>query len=141
MTNGVNGMAHLSGSLGINGPGAINSSYAYITPTLDAFSRAEGCARELLAGSHPLRLSVKLEYSAFLYDCTKDYDNARHTAQRAVDEAVASMDAMPDDEEAFEDYMELVGSLGVLAKRGEPSPKPSPRMSDYIDDMANGHVI
>ncbi|KAG0642225.1 14-3-3 domain-containing protein [Tuber brumale] len=141
MTNGVNGIAHLSSSLGINGGGTINSSYAYFTPTLDAFSRAEGCARELLPGSHPLRLSVKLEYSAFLYDCTKDYDNARHVAQRAVDEAVASMDAMPDDEEAFEDYMELVGSLGVLAKRGEPSPKPSPRMSDYIDDAANGHVI
>ncbi|PWW76691.1 14-3-3 protein [Tuber magnatum] len=139
--NGVNGTAHLNGLLGVNGVSAINSSYAYITPTLDAFSRAEGCARELLPGSHPLRLSVKLEYSAFLYDCTKDYENARNVAQRAVDEAVASMDVMPDDDEAFEDYMELVGSLGVIAKRGEPSPRPSPRMNDYIDDLANGHVI
>lgn len=103
MPNG--GTPHLNGSLGLNGIGT-NSSYAYITPTIDAFNRAEEAARHLLPGSHPLRLSVKLEYSAFLYDCTRDYENARNVAKRAVDEAVASMDAMDDDDDAFEDYME-----------------------------------
>ncbi|KAH8154377.1 uncharacterized protein LAJ45_02145 [Morchella importuna] len=98
---------------------------------------AEKSARDLLPGSHPLRLSVKLEYSAFLYDCTRDYENARRVAQKAVDEAFASMDAMDDD--AFEDAMELVGSLGVLAKRSEPSPKPSPRL-DGQENRPNRHA-
>lgn len=86
------------------GAGALNTSYAYITPTIDAFIKAEESARRLLPGSHPLRLSVKLEYSAFLYDCTRDYENARNVAKNAVEEAFASMDAMDDD--AFEDAME-----------------------------------
>lgn len=101
----ANGAAqHTNSSAGLNGIGALNSQYAYIKPTIDAFIKAEKSARDLLPGSHPLRLSVKLEYSAFLYDCTRDYENARNVAKKAVDEAFASMDAMDDD--AFEDAME-----------------------------------
>lgn len=102
LTNGTT--IHLNGSIGVKGVGALNTSYAYITPTIDAFIKAEESARRLLPGSHPLRLSVKLEYSAFLYDCTRDYENARNVAKNAVEEAFASMDAMDDD--AFEDAME-----------------------------------
>jgi hypothetical protein len=96
----------VSGSLGLNAMASTNTAYAYITPTIDAFNKAEECARRLLPGSHPLRLSVKLEYSAFLHDCTRDYENARNLAKRAIDEALSSMDAMDDDDDAFEDYME-----------------------------------
>lgn len=147
-TTGNGTASRTGGSLGPNGIAALNmnSQYAYIKPTIDAFLKAEKNARDLLPGSHPLRLSVKLEYSAFLYDCTKDYENSRRVAQKAVDEAFASMDAMDDD--AFEDAMELVGCLGVLAKRSEPSPKPSPRLggqenrpNKHAAPVAGQHVI
>lgn len=80
------------------------AAYAYIAPTIDAFNRADAAANRLLSGSHPLRLSVKLEFSAFTYDCTRDYHTSRAIAKRAVDEAFKDMSKM--DDEAFEDAME-----------------------------------
>jgi hypothetical protein len=80
------------------------SAYAYMAPTIEAFNRADVMANRLLSSSHPLRLSVKLEFSAFTYDCTRDYETSRLIAKQAVDEAFASMDPM--DDESFEDAME-----------------------------------
>jgi len=114
------------------------AAYAYMAPTIDAFNRADNAANKLLSGSHPLRLSVKLEFSAFTYDCTRDYGTSRSIAKRAVDQAFSSMDAM--DDESFEDAMELVGTLAIMAKRGlrddaveVPQQEPQPPM--------NGHAI
>jgi hypothetical protein len=80
------------------------NAYAYMAPTIDAFNRADITANRLLPSSHPLRLSVKLEFSAFTYDCTRDYETSRMIAKKAVDEAFSSMDPM--DDESFEDAME-----------------------------------
>ena len=80
------------------------SAYAYMAPTIDAFNRADITANRLLPSSHPLRLSVKIEFSAFTYDCTRDYETSRMIAKKAVDEACSSMDPM--DDESFEDAME-----------------------------------
>lgn len=80
------------------------SAYAYMAPTIAAFNRADITANRLLPSSHPLRLSVKLEFSAFTYDCTRDYESSRMIAKKAVDEAFSSMDPM--DDESFEDAME-----------------------------------
>jgi len=93
-----------------------NSFYNYINIASQAFITADDYATRLLNGSHPLRLSVKLEYSAFAHDCMKEYSLSRSIARKAVDEAFASMEAMSDD--SFEDAMDLVSSLGVMAKKG-----------------------
>ncbi|KAA8892687.1 14-3-3 domain-containing protein, partial [Sphaerosporella brunnea] len=103
------------------------NAYAYMAPTIDAFNRADITANRLLPSSHPLRLSVKLEFSAFTYDCTRDYETSRMIAKKAIDEAFSSMDPM--DDESFEDAMEMVGALGAMSKRGlPPSPKPTAAM-------------
>ncbi|TGZ83682.1 14-3-3 protein [Ascodesmis nigricans] len=90
--------------------------YAYIKPTILAFQKADAAAVKLLPSSHPLRLSVKLEFAAFTYDCTKDHETSRQIARKAVDQAFASSDPM--DDESFEDAMTMVGALGAMAKRG-----------------------
>lgn len=33
----------------------------------------------------------------------------------------------------------MVGNLGVLAKRGEPSPRPSPRINGHNEESQNRH--
>ncbi|KAF8253441.1 14-3-3 protein [Wilcoxina mikolae CBS 423.85] len=112
------------------------SAYAYMAPTIEAFNRADITANRLLPSSHPLRLSVKLEFSAFTYDCTRDYETSRMIAKKAVDEAFSSMDPM--DDESFEDAMEMVGALGAMSKRGlPPSPQPTRHKSVRSVDSDN----
>lgn len=96
-------------------PQRTDSFYNWINIASQAFVTADEYATSLLSGSHPLRLSVKLEYSAFAHDCMKEYSLSRSIARRAVDDAFGSMDAMSD--ESFEDAMDLVSSLGIMAKR------------------------
>ncbi|KAK6502792.1 hypothetical protein TWF481_007838 [Arthrobotrys musiformis] len=96
--------------------GQTNSFYNYINIASQAFVTADDYATRLLSGSHPLRLSVKLEYSAFAHDCMKEFSLSRSIARKAIDDAFASMEAMTD--ESFEDAMDLVSSLGVMARRG-----------------------
>ncbi|KAF3940529.1 hypothetical protein ABW19_dt0207387 [Dactylella cylindrospora] len=97
-------------------PVKTNSFYNYINIASQAFVTADDYATRLLSGSHPLRLSVKLEYSAFAHDCMKEFSLSRSIARKAIDDAFASMEAMTD--ESFEDAMDLVSSLGVMARRG-----------------------
>lgn len=118
------------------------SDYAYMVPTIDAFNRADITASRLLPSSHPLRLSVKLEFAAFTYDCTRDYETSRLIAKRAVDEAFASMEPM--DDESFEDAMQMVGALDAVSKRGLP---PRTNFGNTVKNTnnakvpVNGHAI
>ncbi|KAF3928698.1 hypothetical protein AA313_de0203180 [Arthrobotrys entomopaga] len=96
--------------------GRADSFYNYINIASQAFVVADDYATRLLSGSHPLRLSVKLEYSAFAHDCMKEFSLSRSIARKAIDDAFSSMEAMTD--ESFEDAMDLVSSLGVMARRG-----------------------
>lgn len=87
------------------------------TPTATAcFNHAMVLADKLLPGSHPLRLSVKLEYAAYLYDCLHDSDACRRVAKQAIADVYNAQEGM--DDESFEDAAEIVGILGKMVKRG-----------------------
>jgi hypothetical protein len=79
------------------------------------FTTASGYATQYLPGSHPLRLSVALEHSAFLWDCMHDHEESRRIARRAIKDVYRAQEAMDDTE--FEDAAELVGILGRMMKR------------------------
>lgn len=91
-------------------------AHDYIPSALSSFTDAATLSDRLLSGSHPIRLSVKLEYAAFLYDCLHDGEASRRLAQQAIRDVYNAQEAMDDD--AFEDAAELVGVLGRVMKRG-----------------------
>ncbi|KAJ5247149.1 hypothetical protein N7468_002132 [Penicillium chermesinum] len=93
------------------------------SPPLDYTATATACfnhaailADKLLPGSHPLRLSVKLEYAAYLYDCLQDPIACRRVAKHAIADVYNAQEGM--DDESFEDAAEIVGVLGKMVKRG-----------------------
>lgn len=88
----------------------------YIPTASACFSRASILCDTLLSGSHPLRLSLKTEYSAYVYDCLHDGDASRKIAQQAIRDVYNAQEGM--DDEMFEDAAELVAILGKFMKRG-----------------------
>ncbi|KGO67787.1 hypothetical protein PITC_048730 [Penicillium italicum] len=96
---------------------------SFLLPPLDytatataCFNHAANLSDKLLPGSHPLRLSVKLEYAAFLYDCLQDPIACRRLAKQAIADVYNSQEGM--DDESFEDAAEIVSVLGKMVKRG-----------------------
>jgi hypothetical protein len=83
---------------------------------LQYFQEASTLAEKLLWGSHPIRLSVKVEFCAFLYDCLHEKDSSRQLAKVTIAEVYNAGEGMDDD--MFEDAAELVGILGRMMKRG-----------------------
>ncbi|RDW69955.1 14-3-3 protein-1 [Coleophoma crateriformis] len=101
----------------------VTNTANFLVPARDFRPIAMACFREatalserLLWGSHPLRLSVKVEYAAFLYDCMHDRDGSRQLAKITIAEVYNAQEGMDDD--MFEDAAELVGILGRMMKRG-----------------------
>lgn len=88
----------------------------YIPRASEYFEYASSLADAYLSGSHPIRLSVKTEYAAYLYDCLHDGDASRKLAQSAIRDVYNAQEGMDDD--MFEDAAELVGILGKMMKRG-----------------------
>ncbi|KAL3473305.1 14-3-3 domain-containing protein [Aspergillus californicus] len=87
------------------------------TPTATAcFNHAALLAERFLPGSHPLRLSIKLEYAAYIYDCLQDANSSRKLAKQAIADVYNAQEGMDDD--SFEDAAEIVGLLGKIVKRG-----------------------
>ncbi|KAL2828528.1 14-3-3 domain-containing protein [Aspergillus cavernicola] len=87
------------------------------TPTATAcFNHAALLAERFLPGSHPLRLSIKLEYAAYIYDCLQDANTSRKLAKQAIADVYNAQEGMDDD--SFEDAAEIVGLLGKIVKRG-----------------------
>ncbi|KAF9889753.1 hypothetical protein FE257_007059 [Aspergillus nanangensis] len=87
------------------------------TPTATAcFNHAVLLAERFLPGSHPLRLSIKLEYAAYLYDCLHDPAACRRLAKQAIADVYKAQEGM--DDESFEDAAEIVSILGKMVKRG-----------------------
>lgn len=80
------------------------------------FNQAATLAERMLPGSHPLRLSVKLEYAAYIYDCLHDPTASRRLAKQAIADVYNAQEGM--DDESFEDAAEIVGILGRMVKRG-----------------------
>jgi hypothetical protein len=108
------------------------------------FATATSYATQFLHGSHPLRLSVALEHSAFLWDCVHDHDGSRRVARRAIKDVYRAQEAMDDTE--FEDAAELVGILGRMMKRKsfEGTPRvgmgsPEPVTQGAAQTSSGGH--
>jgi hypothetical protein len=106
-------------------------AFSFIVPAADyrpianqCFLEASSFADHLLWGSHPLRLSVKVEYAAFLYDCLDEKDHSRRLAKHTVGEVYNADEGM--DDEMFEDAAELVSILGRMMKRGLGSGSATP---------------
>ncbi|KAK5154672.1 hypothetical protein LTR04_005932 [Oleoguttula sp. CCFEE 6159] len=94
----------------------------FVPRTTTYFQTACALAQALLPGSHPLRLSVALEQSAFLWDCARDYDRARRSARQAIKDVYEAPEGMNDAE--FEDAAALVGALGAIVKRSTADSTP-----------------
>ena len=88
----------------------------YTPRATNAFAAANSLAESLLPGSHPVRLSVKVEYVAYLYDCLGERDQSRRTARLAIRQVYEAKEGM--DDESFEDAAEMVGMLGRMMRRG-----------------------
>ena len=88
----------------------------YIPRASECFDYASNLADTYLSGSHPVLLSVKTEYAAYLYDCLHDGEGSRRLAQVAIRDVYNAQEGMDDD--MFEDAAELVGILGKMMKRG-----------------------
>ena len=98
-------------------------SASFLLPALNYIPRASECfehacklADSHLSGSHPVRLSAKTEYAAYLYDCLHDGEASRKLAQVAIRDVYNAQEGM--DDEMFEDAAELVGILGKMMRRG-----------------------
>ncbi|KAI1335242.1 14-3-3 domain-containing protein [Xylariaceae sp. FL0016] len=105
------------------GPQAPEPAAAFLLPSVDYlptahqyFKEAIALADSMLWGSHSLRLSVKTEYSAFLYECIHDEDGSRKLAKDTIAEVYDASEGMDDD--MFNDACDLVTVLGKMMKRG-----------------------
>ncbi|KAG0155252.1 hypothetical protein PDIDSM_826 [Penicillium digitatum] len=99
---------------------------SFLLPPLDytatataCFNHAASLSDKLLPGSHPLRLSVKLEYAAYLYDCLQDPIACFHLAKQTIADVYNSQEGM--DDESFKDAAEIVSVLGKMVRRGGKS--------------------
>ena len=105
-------------------------SASFLLPAIDYIPKASSCFSEaavladtLLSGSHPIRLSVKLEYAAYLYDCLHDGEASRKLTQGAIKDVYRAQEGMEDD--MFEDAAELVAIMGKMMRRGRDNPTPA----------------
>ncbi|KAI0490665.1 14-3-3 domain-containing protein [Xylaria cf. heliscus] len=111
------------------GPKMPEAPGAFLLPSVDYrptaheyFRQAVALADSLLWGSHSLRLSVKTEYAAFLYECEHDQIGSRKLAKDTISEVYDATEGMDDD--MFHDACELVTVLGKMTKRGVESDNP-----------------
>lgn len=96
---------------------------SFLIPALDYRPFASQCfddacllADSQLWGSHPLRLSVKVEYCAFIYDCLDQANRSRELARQTINEVYNADEGMDDD--MFEDAAEFVSILEKMKTRG-----------------------
>lgn len=99
------------------------SPAAFLMPAMDYlphahnyFKEAVAIADSLLWGSHSLRLSVKTEYAAFLYECVHDAEASRTVAKNTIGEVYDATEGI--DNDMFNDACTLVAILGKMMKRG-----------------------
>ncbi len=110
-------------------------SASFLFPAKDYIPTATSCfvttatlADRLLPGSHPLRISVKQEYAAFLYDCLHDAEGSQRLAQQTIDDAYAASDEMDDDMYAdAHEMVEVLDRFIIRASRGTSESTSTPR--------------
>ncbi|KAK4942391.1 hypothetical protein LTR10_017838 [Elasticomyces elasticus] len=108
-----------SGSPDSNGNGTATfllTLHDYRPYASQAFREANELAERLLPGSHPVRLSVKVEHVAYVYDCLHEPEESRRLARLSIRHVYEAQEGMDDD--SFEDAAEMVGILGRMMKRG-----------------------
>lgn len=88
----------------------------YLPQAKQSFQEAVQLAEELLWGSHSLRLSVKTEYAAFLFECVHDEEGSRKIAADTIAEVYDAPEGI--DNDMFTDACELVTVLTKMTKRG-----------------------
>ena len=106
-----------------NGLNGVNGTATFLLPLQDytpyatqSFTEASALAERLLPGSHPVRLSVKVEYVAYMYDCLHEAEASRKMARAAIRKVYEAQEGMDDD--SFEDAAEMVDVLGRMMRRG-----------------------
>ncbi|KAJ5489993.1 hypothetical protein N7453_010818 [Penicillium expansum] len=122
---------------------------SFLLPPLDytatataCFNHASSLSDKLLPGSHPLRLSVKLEYAAYLYDCLQDPIACRRLAKQAIADVYNAQEGM--DDESFKDAADRqrvgqdgqtwsTGTPGSSVSRGGGSHSRSSRSASHLD--------
>lgn len=100
----------------------------YVPRASTSFAEANTLAESLLPGSHPIRLSVKVEYVAYLYDCLHEGEESRRLAKKSIADVYNATEGMDDD--SFEDAAELVGMLGKMMRRGLKGSRREARRED-----------
>ena len=88
----------------------------YIPLASSCFAHAASLADKHLQGSHPIRLSVKIEYAAYLYDCLHDGEASRKLADSAIQDLYNATEHV--DDEMFDDAAQMLVVLGRMKKRG-----------------------
>lgn len=106
-------------------PSFLLPSEDYLPTAQQHFEEAMRLADDLLWGSHSLRLSVRTEYVAFLYECVHDAEGSRRLAKETIAQVYDATEGMDDD--MFSDACELVTVLGKMMKRGLGSNTTLPR--------------
>ncbi|KAL8851506.1 MAG: hypothetical protein Q9221_003606 [Calogaya cf. arnoldii] len=84
----------------------------YIPAATHCFTEASALADSRLGGSHPVRLSCKIEFAAYMYDCLHDGEGSRILAKQAIKDVYNDTSGM--DENMFEDATEQVQILGKM---------------------------
>lgn len=102
----------------------------YLPQALRCFKDAEDLADRTLWGSHSLRLSIKTEFSAFLFECVHDEEGSRKLARKTINEVYEATEGI--DNDMFQDACELVTVLGKMMKRGLPPSTRSKRSSPVM---------
>jgi len=64
---------------------------------LASYKQASDIATADLPPTHPIRLGLALNFSVFYYEILNSPDRACHLAKQAFDEAIADLDALPED--------------------------------------------
>lgn len=125
--------------------GQSSTNATYLLPLIDytphataAFKAADELAERLLPGSHPVRLSVKVEYVAYVYDCLKEHDVSRRMARSAIRQVYDAKEGM--DDESFEDAAEMVGMLGRMMKRGLGVASSQSHSGGGMSEKGNGSI-
>ncbi|MCJ1327473.1 hypothetical protein MMC10_004142 [Thelotrema lepadinum] len=88
------------------------------------FAEAAALADRLLTGSHPLRVSVKVEYAAYLYDCLHNGEGSRRLAAQSLRDVYSDEAGM--DNESFEETAKLVVILDKMKRRGAGASSTTP---------------
>ena len=113
----------------------------YVPHASASFAAADTLAESLLPGSHPIRLSVKVEYVAYLYDCLHEGEQSRRLAKKSIADVYNATEGM--DDESFEDAAELVGMLGRMMRRGlkkgSQRDAKRPEQAQHVQNMNYGH--